>query len=109
MLKKTILGWLVGAIGPWYLESLGSSLRWEVRGAEHFEALRGRAHVLAFWHARMLIMGYFFRHRGYHVLVSENTDGEIGARVLAHEGVEAGERVLEEHRGLGHSRSPLIT
>ncbi|MBI4179822.1 lysophospholipid acyltransferase family protein [bacterium] len=87
-LKDRLLQGICGAFGPWVIEHIGSSLRWEIRGEEHWEPLSGRPHVLAFWHARMLIMAYFFRHRGYHILASENTDGELITRAVAEMGIE---------------------
>ncbi len=87
MLKRTFFPWLCGLLGPWCIESLGSSLKWEVRGREHWDKVSGGAHVLVFWHARILPLAYFFRHRGYYVLVSENADGEMITRVVASMGV----------------------
>lgn len=89
MFKKHILPWLCGAFGPWCIKGIGASLVWDVRGREHLESVSGKAHVLVFWHARILFMAYFFRHRGYHVLVSENTDGEMITRAVAHMGIGA--------------------
>lgn len=82
MFRSIIGPWLGGLFGPWCIESLGSNLAWEIRGQEHFYGVKGRPHVLVFWHSRMLFMACFFRHRGYHVIVSENVDGEIAARAL---------------------------
>ena len=89
MLKQIFLPYLAGALGPWCIESLCSSLTWEIRGREHFDSVKDRAHVLVFWHARGLFMGYFFRHRGYQIVTSENTDGEIAARAIAPMGIGA--------------------
>lgn len=85
--KKMVLPWLGEALGPWFIDGLCSSLRLEVRGGEHLAELRDRAHILAFWHARGMVLGYFFRHCDYLVMVSENTDGEILARALAPMGI----------------------
>lgn len=73
-------------MGPWLIDSLGSSLKWEVRGRDHWEKVSGGAHVLVFWHARILPLAYFFRHRGYSVLVSENMDGEMITRAVTRMG-----------------------
>lgn len=87
MFKRLFLPWLCGQVGPWCIESLGSSLRWEIRGRDHWEKTAARAHVLVFWHARILFMAYFFRHRGYHVISSDNVDGELVVRAVAPMGI----------------------
>ncbi len=86
MIRRLVLPWLCGTFGPWCIESIGSNLRWDIRGQEHQAAVSGRAHVLVFWHARILLLAYHFRRSGYHVLVSENLDGELIARVVSRMG-----------------------
>ncbi|OGH59644.1 MAG: hypothetical protein A3G34_07430 [Candidatus Lindowbacteria bacterium RIFCSPLOWO2_12_FULL_62_27] len=87
MLKQKLMAGLCERLGPWWIDSMGSSLAWEVRGREHWEEVRERAHVLVFWHARVLLMAYFFRHRGYHVVASENADGDMAARSVLRLGI----------------------
>ncbi len=88
-MKTTLLPWLCERLGPWMIEGLGSSLSWEVRGGEYLESVRDRAHILVFWHARVLFMAYFFRHRGYHVIASEHTDAELITRAVAPMGIRS--------------------
>jgi lysophospholipid acyltransferase (LPLAT)-like uncharacterized protein len=38
---------------------------------------RGKSPIFAFWHGRLLALGYCFRKRGYHILSSESRDGRI--------------------------------
>jgi lysophospholipid acyltransferase (LPLAT)-like uncharacterized protein len=65
---------------------------WRIERQE-MEAVQGErdaggAHVLAFWHGRMLGALSAHRYSGIRVLVSEHKDGELIARVLHANGVE---------------------
>src|SRR5918995_1722209 len=76
-----------GAIAPLgypLISALGRTLRWQVEGLHHFEAIRaaGQQPVMAFWHGRILSATYFFRRRGIVVITSENFDGEWIARII---------------------------
>ncbi len=66
------------------LRALGSTLRWQVSGVEHLEAVAaaGRQPIFGFWHGRILQGTLYFQRRGIVVITSENFDGEWIARVI---------------------------
>ena len=74
----------IAALGYPLISALGRTLRWQVEGLHHFEAIRaaGQQPVMAFWHGRILSATYFFRRRGIVVITSENFDGEWIARII---------------------------
>ncbi|HEV2706327.1 MAG TPA: lysophospholipid acyltransferase family protein [Pyrinomonadaceae bacterium] len=63
---------------------LGRSARYSVEGWEHWEATTraGGAPILAFWHNRILLATYYFRHRRIVVMTSRSFDGEYIARFI---------------------------
>ena len=63
---------------------IGGTLRWKVRGWEHFEQIEqnGRQPIYAFWHDRIFAGTYFFRGRGIVVITSQSLDGEYIARFI---------------------------
>jgi hypothetical protein len=75
---------VIAGLGYPLVNLLGRTLRWQVEGAEHLDALAasGRPPVLGFWHGRILPATYFFRRRGIVVITSENFDGEWIARII---------------------------
>ncbi|MBH0202651.1 MAG: lysophospholipid acyltransferase family protein [Nitrospira sp.] len=60
-------------------------MRYETRGHEAVDALyrEGRNIILAFWHAQQLMIPFGYRGTGAHVLISQHSDGEIIARMIA--------------------------
>ncbi len=76
--RKRIEAAAIAALGYRAIGLLGSTLRWQVAGLEHLEAIRaaGARPVMAFWHGRILGATYYFRRRGIVVMTSENFDGE---------------------------------
>ena len=66
------------------LAILCRTYRWQVTGAEHYQAVvdGGRQPILALWHGRILPGLHYFRHRGIVVITSQNFDGEWIARIL---------------------------
>jgi lysophospholipid acyltransferase (LPLAT)-like uncharacterized protein len=70
-------------IGYWIILLIGRTLRWEVEGWRNLEAVHrnGRRFVGVFWHNRIFMMSYFFRHRNIVAMISRNRDGEYIARV----------------------------
>jgi lysophospholipid acyltransferase (LPLAT)-like uncharacterized protein len=74
----------IAGVGYPLVNLLGRTLRWQVDGAEHLDALTasGRPPVLGFWHGRILPATYYFRRRGIVVITSENFDGEWIARII---------------------------
>jgi hypothetical protein len=63
---------------------LGRAARYRVEGWEHWEeATRaGGAPILAFWHNRIMLATYYFRHRRIVVMTSRSFDGEYIARFI---------------------------
>ena len=75
---------MIAGVGYPLVNLLGRTLRWQVEGAQHLDALAasGRPPVLGFWHGRILPATYYFRRRGIVVITSENFDGEWIARII---------------------------
>lgn len=63
---------------------LGSTAKFEVRGWEHFEAIKaaGKIPIYSFWHDRIFLGTYFFRDRGIVIMTSKSFDGEYIARFI---------------------------
>jgi hypothetical protein len=74
----------IAALGYPLINALGHTLRWNVEGLHHYDAIiaSGRQPVMAFWHGRILPATYYFRRRGIVVITSENFDGEWIARII---------------------------
>ena len=70
-------------LGYWVILIIGRTLRWKVEGWENLEEIHksGRRFVGAFWHNRIFMTSYFFRHRNMVAMISHNRDGEYIARV----------------------------
>ena len=70
-------------LGYWTILIVGRTLRWKVEGWENLEAVHrsGRRFIGAFWHNRIFMTSYFFRHRNIVAMISRNRDGEYIARV----------------------------
>ncbi|MCU1289875.1 MAG: hypothetical protein JWN60_2104 [Acidobacteria bacterium] len=63
---------------------IGKTIRFEREGWEHLEAIErgGKIPVLTFWHNRIFLATYYFRHRGIIVMSSQSFDGEYIARFI---------------------------
>ena len=63
---------------------IGKTIRWEVEGAEHLDAVTeaGKKPIYCLWHDRIFAGTYFLRDRGIVVLTSQSKDGEYIARFL---------------------------
>jgi len=70
-------------LGYWTILVIGRSLRWKVEGWENLEDVHrsGKRFIGAFWHNRIFMTSYFFRHRNIVAMISQNRDGEYIARV----------------------------
>ena len=75
---------LIAAVGSPLIAALGRTLRWQVEGYEHYDAIRhqGEQPIFAFWHGRILPATWFWRDRDIVVMTSENFDGEWVARII---------------------------
>ena len=63
---------------------IGKTIRWEVQGIDHLEAVTaaGKHPIYCLWHDRIFAGTYFLRDRGIVVLTSQSKDGEYIARFL---------------------------
>jgi len=80
-------GAVVTALAPWLaswvLPLLGQTLR--VRREETAVAglwATGTPVIYVVWHARLLVLPYLYRDRGFRVLISRSRDGEMIARLV---------------------------
>ncbi len=75
---------LIAAAASPLIAVLGRTLRWQVEGFHHHDAIvrSGRQPILSLWHGRILAGTLFWRDRGFVVLTSENFDGEWIARII---------------------------
>lgn len=75
---------LIPRVGAPLIGLLGTTYRWRVEGAEHYDAVlaAGRRPIMAFWHGRIMPATLFFRDRGIVVITSENFDGEWIGRII---------------------------
>ena len=72
---------VVHATGTWQIEG-------EAQANEFHES--GRPFILAFWHGRLLMMSYAWRHRSQvNMLISSHPDGQIVARTMSRFGVQS--------------------
>ena len=74
----------IAFVGVLYLRfvALTSRIRVHFHPGALYLADGRRPCVFAFWHRYQLMMGYAYRNRGAHVLVSRSGDGELIARAL---------------------------
>jgi hypothetical protein len=75
---------LARRLGPPALALLRRTWREEVLGEEHFAAAErdGAGRFMALWHGRMIVALPFHGGRGYSVLVSPSSDGDVSERLL---------------------------
>jgi lysophospholipid acyltransferase (LPLAT)-like uncharacterized protein len=80
---------LVGIIGKLMIDILFFSTKIETvdfdKVSAHFSS---KKFILAFWHSRILLVGYLYKGWGGAILVSSSKDGEFIARVLQRQGHE---------------------
>ncbi len=74
---------IAAAVAP-AISGLCRTLTWKVEGAAYYDQIVASGHqpILAFWHARILPITWFFRGRGIVALTSANFDGQWIARVI---------------------------
>lgn len=74
----------IAAVGAPLIGALCRTLRWQVEGTEHYDAIvsQRRQPIFAFWHGRILTATYYWRDRGIVVMTSQNFDGEWIARIV---------------------------
>jgi hypothetical protein len=119
---KPVERWLkltvIPPAGAAVIRTLGRSMRIETRGHEHVDRLYrdGKRVIIAFWHARQLMMPLTYRGALAHILISQHQDGEIIARIVERFGFRAvrgsstrgGVEALRELIRLGRSGLDLV-
>jgi lysophospholipid acyltransferase (LPLAT)-like uncharacterized protein len=78
-------------VGAAVIRALGRSMQIETRGQEHVDRLyrEGKRVIIAFWHARQLMMPLTYRGTLAYILISQHQDGEIIARIVERFGFRA--------------------
>lgn len=63
---------------------IGKTIRFEIEGGENLEQIErdGKIPIYAFWHNRIFLATYYFRHRKIVVITSQSFDGEYIARFI---------------------------
>jgi len=86
----------------------GSTIRWEVRGEEHLEAIydQGRRAIFTFWHSCIFPATWFWRKRGIVVMSSRSRDGEYIARFIQRFGYGAARG--SSSRGAGRALAEMV-
>ena len=76
--------WLIGWIGYWVIQIVGSTIRWQSEGDCHLEEIyqSGNRAIFTFWHGRIFPATYYWRNRGIVVMTSMNRDGEAIAQCI---------------------------
>ncbi|MFN2531664.1 MAG: lysophospholipid acyltransferase family protein [Pyrinomonadaceae bacterium] len=66
------------------IQSIGSTIRWQVKGWENWKTATAntRVPIYVIWHNRVFLATYFFKHRGIVVMTSRSFDGEYIARFI---------------------------
>ena len=105
-------------IGAAVIRGLARSMCIETKGQESIDALyqTGKHVIIAFWHARQLMMPLTYRGAQAHILISQHLDGEIIARIVERFGFKAirgsstrgGVEALREMIRLGRSGVDLV-
>lgn len=78
--KQRLIIRLAGVALYWLIRVIGATLRFEVKGWENFS--ENEPLVYCFWHNRIPIATYFWRHRGIVVMSSRSFDSEYIARFI---------------------------
>ena len=105
-------------LGAAMIRLLGRSMRIDTRGQEHVDRLYrdGKRVIIAFWHARQLMMPLTYRGALAYILISQHQDGEIIARIVERFGLRTvrgsstrgGIEALRELIRLGRSGVDLV-
>src|SRR5262249_39039271 len=85
--QRALIG-LAAYLGYALTYVIGRTLRWTVKGSEHWQALEGQdvPVILSFWHTCIFPAIWFLRRRGIIVMTSQNFDGEYIARIIEKHG-----------------------
>ena len=78
---------LIGRLGKLFIDLLFAGSKIEIRGRDPIEGLlASRRYIIAFWHARILLVSYVHKGWGGAIMVSNSADGEIIAQILHRQG-----------------------
>lgn len=80
-LLQRVKFWLVGFLGALLVRGLAATLRFHFIGERDPARPDHTGIVYGFWHSQLLTLGYLYRNRNIHVLVSKHRDGEYIVRV----------------------------
>jgi hypothetical protein len=83
-LRQRIVIRFAGIFSYIIVRIIGSTLRFETSGWNHFDTIEGEGKlpIYSFWHDRMIAGTYYFRDRGIIVLSSSSFDSEYTARCI---------------------------
>lgn len=83
-LKRRILIRLAELAFYIMIRLVGMTVRFEVEGGEILTEIEkaGKIPIYTFWHDRIFLGTYFFRHRGIVIITSKSFDGEYIARFI---------------------------
>jgi lysophospholipid acyltransferase (LPLAT)-like uncharacterized protein len=75
---------LIGMILYVLVAIIGKTIRFEIEGAEYLDEIEkdGKLPIYGFWHDRIFLGTYYFRHRGIVVMSSQSYDSEYVARFI---------------------------
>ena len=81
---------LIGILGKLFIDLLFFTARIEFVGLEKLlPIIQSRKFIFAFWHSRILLVGYIYKNFNGAALVSQSKDGEIIAQILQRQGHQA--------------------
>ena len=83
------------------VRTIGATIRLSATGEEHLDTPGGK--IVAGWHGRSFLAPLRWRNRGWYVLVSHSSDGEIMARLFT----KFGFKVLRGSTGRGGARAAV--
>ena len=86
LLRNRAVRGVLCALAAFYIRIVHATGRWRVERGEIAEAKvrEGRPFIVAFWHGRMMMMGYCWRHDApMNILISQHPDGQLIAGTIA--------------------------
>jgi lysophospholipid acyltransferase (LPLAT)-like uncharacterized protein len=85
-LKKRLVTWLGPWLAYWAIKVLGLTMRFEAVNLDIPRSIleNGQVAIGAFWHGRLLMMPFAYKHKGLKVsfLVSPHRDGQVVGKAL---------------------------
>jgi lysophospholipid acyltransferase (LPLAT)-like uncharacterized protein len=92
LLRNSVVQTILCQLAVLYIRVVRATGTWKIEGEaqanEYHES--GRPFILAFWHGRLLMMNYAWRHRSQvNMLISSHPDGQMVARAMSRFGVQS--------------------